>query len=166
MYVCMHVCTYVCMYVCMYNVCVMYIYDTNITIKNFLETFILLHLYWRQNTFFNCYLAAPRSTLGHYGGGSLTHPMLITAFLHIWPERHRELRNEVGFLSPAERLVGLETRTFRFWLEHLNPLNHSPHTYIQSCKLWYVTYKCIKKYLRRNLTFDWPPEISLLQKNE
>ena len=29
--------------------------------------------------FFNCYLTVPRPTLGHYRGGSLTHPMLITA---------------------------------------------------------------------------------------
>ena len=28
----------------------------------------------------HCYLAAPRPTLGHYRGESLTHPMLITAF--------------------------------------------------------------------------------------
>ena len=40
--------------------------------------------------FFNCYLAAPRPTSGHYRGDSLTHPMLITAFLHIRPEGHRE----------------------------------------------------------------------------
>ena len=29
---------------------------------------------------FNCYLADPRPTLGHYQGDSLTHPMLITAY--------------------------------------------------------------------------------------
>ena len=29
--------------------------------------------------FFNWYLAAPRPTLGHYRGDSLTHPMLIIA---------------------------------------------------------------------------------------
>ena len=34
--------------------------------------------------FFNCYLAAPRPTLGHYRGDSLTHPMLITAFFYIF----------------------------------------------------------------------------------
>ena len=33
--------------------------------------------------FFNCYLAAPRPTLGHSQGGSLTNPMLITAFLKL-----------------------------------------------------------------------------------
>ena len=30
--------------------------------------------------FFNCYLAAPQTTLGHNRGGSLTHPTLITEF--------------------------------------------------------------------------------------
>ena len=30
--------------------------------------------------FFNCYLAAPLPTLGHFWGDILTHPMLFTAF--------------------------------------------------------------------------------------
>ena len=70
---------------------------------------------------FNCYLAAPRPTLGYYRGGSLTHPMLITAFLHIRPEGHRKPCNEFGSLSPADRLVGFETGTFRFWLQPPHP---------------------------------------------
>ena len=37
--------------------------------------------------------------------------MLITAFLLIRPEGHREPRNEVGSLSLAERLVGFEPGT-------------------------------------------------------
>ena len=43
--------------------------------------------------FCNCYLA--------------TH-FFVTA-LHIRPEGHREPRNEVGSLSPAEHLVGVRT---------------------------------------------------------
>ena len=39
-----------------------------------------------SSVFFNYYLAAPRPTLGHYRGGSFTHPMLITAFLHNQPK--------------------------------------------------------------------------------
>ena len=64
--------------------------------------------------FINCYLAAPRPTFGHYLGGSLTHPMLITAFLlYIFdPEGHRKPCSEVGSMSPAERLVGFEPGTF------------------------------------------------------
>ena len=37
--------------------------------------------------------------LGHYLGGSLTHPMLITAFLYIQPEGHPKPHSEVGSLS-------------------------------------------------------------------
>ena len=74
--------------------------------------------------FFNCYLAAPRPTLGHYRGGSLTHPMLITCVLHIQPEGHQEDRSEVGSLRSAECLVGFEPGTFRFWSQCLNPLGH------------------------------------------
>ena len=33
----------------------------------------------------------------------------------------------VESLSPAERLVGFEPGTFRFLLQCLNPLGHSPH---------------------------------------
>ena len=40
--------------------------------------------------FFNCYLAVPWPTLDHSQGDSLTNPMLITAFVHIRPEGHRE----------------------------------------------------------------------------
>ena len=64
--------------------------------------------------FFNYYLAAPRPTSGHYRGDSLTHPMLITAFVHVRPEGHREPRSEVGSLGPAERLARFESGTFRF----------------------------------------------------
>ena len=43
----------------------------------------LWHLNIMKVCFFNCYLAAPRPTLGHYRGDSLTHLMLINAFLHL-----------------------------------------------------------------------------------
>ena len=63
---------------------------------------------------FNCYLAASRSTLGHYRGDRLTQPMLITTFERFRPEGHRESRKGVGSLSQADRLVGFELGTFRF----------------------------------------------------
>ena len=44
-------------------------------------------------------LAAARPTLGHYRGGSLTHLMLSTAFLHIQPKGHRGPRNEPHMLG-------------------------------------------------------------------
>ena len=43
-------------------------------------------------------------------------------FVYIRPEGHREPRNEVGSLSPAERLADFEPGTFRFLLQCLNPL--------------------------------------------
>ena len=48
---------------------------------------------------FNYHLAVPRLTLGHYGGDSLTHLMLITVFLQFQPEGHWEPRNKGGPLS-------------------------------------------------------------------
>ena len=81
---------------------------------------------WFLRGFFYCYLAAPPPTLGLYRGGSLTHPMLITCVLHIRPEGHEELRNEVGSLSSAECLVEFEPGTFRFWSQRLHPLGDSP----------------------------------------
>ena len=77
--------------------------------------------------FFNCYLAVPWPTLGHSQGDSLPNPMLIIAYVHIRPKGHREPRNEVGSLSPAERLAGFEPGTFRFLFQCLNPLGHSPN---------------------------------------
>ena len=65
----------------------------------------------RQSPF---YLAAPRPTLGHYWGDSLIHLMLITTFLQFWPEGLRDLRNEVGSVSPADYLVRFEPENFRF----------------------------------------------------
>ena len=76
--------------------------------------------------FIYCYLAVPQPTLGHYQGDSLTNPMLITAFVHPRPKGYREPRNEVGSLSPAERLAVFEPGTFRFLLQRLNPLALSP----------------------------------------
>ena len=63
--------------------------------------------------------------MGHDWGDSLTHPMLISV-LHFRSEGHPKPRNEVGFLSLAQCLVGFEPRTFRFLLQRLNPLGHSP----------------------------------------
>ena len=71
-------------------------------------------------------MAVSRPTLGHSQEDSLTNPMLITAFVHVRPEGHREPHNEIGSLSPAERLAGFEPGTFLFLLQHLNPLGHSP----------------------------------------
>ena len=54
--------------------------------------------------FSNCYLAVPRPASDHYRRGSLTHLILITGFLHIWPEGHWESCNAVVSLSPNGHL--------------------------------------------------------------
>ena len=60
-----------------------------------------LYLYY----IFNCHLAAPQPTSGHYWGYSLTHPMLITAFVNCCPKSwvsrptqasHENLGVEIG----------------------------------------------------------------------
>ena len=99
----------------------------NLVIKLFFTHFMPMASFytpWNHDLFY-CYLAAPRPTLGHYQGGSLSHPMLITCVLHIRPEGHQEPRNEVGSLTLAECLVGFEPGTFRFWSQRLNPLGDS-----------------------------------------
>ena len=59
---------------------------------------------WNRQDFFNCYLANFGLLLR---GGSLTHPILITAFLQFWPKGHWEPRNEVLFLSRSSTYLGL-----------------------------------------------------------
>ena len=65
-------------------------------------------------SFFNYYLAVPWPTLGHSQGDSLNNPMLIAVFVQFRPTGYREPRNEVGSLSLAECLLGLEPGTFWF----------------------------------------------------
>ena len=118
--------------------------------------FLYIHslLLLENNFFFNCYLAAPRPTLGHYRGDSLTHPMLITAFLHFRPEGHREPRSKVGSLSPAEHLVGFEPGIFRFLLQHLNPLGHSPQIVVIAIFLSKLD-KSLPSYIYHQSFIEW-----------
>ena len=46
----------------------------------FIFSRVFYYYYYYYHYIFNCYLAAPRPALGHYRGGSLIHPMLITVF--------------------------------------------------------------------------------------
>ena len=73
-----------------------------------------IYIYIYIYIYINCNLAAPWwPTLLRSQGGNQTNAMLITALYLIRPEGHWEPRNKVGSLSPAERLVGFETGTFR-----------------------------------------------------
>ena len=68
---------------------------------------------WKHKFYlcFNCYLAAPRPTLGHYRGDSLTHPMLITAFYIFDP---RVTGSLVARLGPVSLLNLCEIYTLTF----------------------------------------------------
>ena len=70
-------------------------------------------------------MAVLRPTLGHSRENSLTNPMLITTFILFRPEGHLEFRNEAGFISPTEQLVGIEPGTFQFHYSALTPLGYS-----------------------------------------
>ena len=79
-----------------------------------------------KNVFF--FLSAiwlPHSQLWDFIKGQFHSPNVNHCSLHFRPEGHREPCNKVGSLSPAEHLVGFEPRTFRFLLQHVNPLGHS-----------------------------------------
>ena len=68
-------------------------------------------LFSRPNNgnFFNCYLAAPRPTLGYSQWDSLINSMLITVFYLFQPEGHQEPCIEGGSLNPTKHLVGVWT---------------------------------------------------------
>lgn len=63
--------------------------------------------------FFISYFVAPRATLGHWWGGSLTHLVLITTSFLVRPEFHQEPRNDMSndifrevFMIGGKRYVG------------------------------------------------------------
>ena len=98
---------------------------------NFIFRLVVSNLMYNFSTssFFNCYLPAPRPTLAHSQGNSLTTSMLITAFLlSILTQGHQEPLNEIGFLNLVDCLVGFEPGTFWFSSQRLNPWGLSPQT--------------------------------------
>ena len=69
------------------------------------------------------------ATFGPLLGRQPQSPDINHCVLYIRPEIDREPRSEVGSVSLAQRLVGFEPGTFRFWLQRLNPLGHSPQMF-------------------------------------
>ena len=56
----------------------------------------------------------PTANFGPLWSGQPLSPYVNHCFfVDFWPEGHREPRNEVEFLSPAERLAGIEPETVR-----------------------------------------------------
>ena len=66
------------------------------------------------------------ANFGRLSGGQPHSLDVNHCVLHFRPEGHWEPCNEVGSLSQAERLGGVEPGAFSFLLERLNPLGHSP----------------------------------------
>ena len=62
--------------------------------------------------FFNCYLASSRPALDYYWGGTLTYPMLSTAFERLHPEGPQEPHSKGGSASMTKQLMGFELGTF------------------------------------------------------
>ena len=54
-------------------------------------------------------------------GGTLTHPVLITAQVLFRPEGHQEPRNKVGLQILAEKTVEFELGTFQNWKKRTIP---------------------------------------------
>ena len=51
------------------------------------------------NWYISPFFEAPQPTLGRYQGDSLTHLVLITAFLQFQPKGHWEVRTRLGPLA-------------------------------------------------------------------
>ena len=76
MYICVYICTYMYhIYVCIYTYIYVYMY---------IYIYICTYIY---------VIVAPRSTLGLSRGGSLNHPILITALLLVQPKVYLEPSN-------------------------------------------------------------------------
>ena len=79
--------------------------------------------------FFQLLFGCPTANFGPLSRGQPHSPDVNHCVLHFRPEGHWEPRSEVGSVSLAERLVGFEPGTFRFLLQHVNPLGHSLENY-------------------------------------
>ena len=97
--------------------------------------------------FFQLLFGCPTAIFGQLSMDQPHSPDVNHCVLRIPPQSHREPCNEVGSLSPAKCLVRFEWGTFQFWLQRLNPLDHSP--FLVKLKFsWYRTFvsdyvKCV-----------------------
>ena len=86
-------------------------------------------------SFYTYYLAAPQPTLSHYQGGSLTHPMLFTAFSQFLTQRSP---------SPVTS-SGISTRVLHIHLQCLDQLGHSPQ----------ICFDCFALFIRKTEIFRY-----------
>ena len=76
-------------------------------------------------SFFKLLFECPTANFGSLFRVQPHSPNVNHWVLHFWPEGHRESCYELGSLSLAECLVGLELVSFQFLLR-VNPLGHFP----------------------------------------
>ena len=88
----------------------------------------------KLNFFFKLLFGCPTANFWPFSRGQPHSPDVNHWVFTFFEPRvgHWEPRKEVGSLSPTERLVGFEPGTFRFLLQHLYPLGHSPTRPLQS----------------------------------
>ena len=84
-----------------------------------------------QKKAFNCYLTVPRPTLGHYRGGNLTHSMFNHCVCTFSTRRSPRALQQGRVPTPGGAQSGVEPGTFRFLLQRLKPLGHSPRVSMQ-----------------------------------
>ena len=80
------------------------------------KTLFLHHLNHLNLIFFKLLFACPKVNFGPLLRGQTHAPDVNHCVLHFRPEGHQEPCNEVGSLSSAEHLVGIEPETFQFLL--------------------------------------------------
>ena len=103
--------------------------------------------------FFKLLFGCPTTNFGPLLRRKPHSPNVNHCVLHIRPEGHREPRYEVGSLNPAKCLTWFDPGTFRFWLQCLTPLSHSPQSYSalfgsSNSYLHYKTSICIMAFTR------------------
>ena len=77
---------YICVYICIY------MYHIYVCIYTYIYVYMYIYIYIYICTYIYV-IVAPRSTLGLSRGGSLNHPILITALLLVQPKVYLEPSN-------------------------------------------------------------------------
>lgn len=93
----------------------------------------------------------PRSNLGYWLGGSIAHPILVTALFLVQPKGHQEPGNKIGSQSPVERFSGIPIGILRSGVDALSHCT-TLHKYWWNFFLLKRTMKLISP--KHSKTFD------------
>ena len=105
----------------------------------------IIYIIYLIYIYINCYLAAPRPTLDHYRGDSLTHPMLITLRFP-FSTRGSLGASQRGWVPKPGRTDSCYNALTHYDTLPINPLDHSPHHIYKEI--------CIKKYKEITIFFN------------